>query len=57
MTKVRYEKPRMNVIEMVPCMLFATSTFSINTHSQGESEEDFARDRRGTWGNLWEEKK
>ena len=54
--KVRYEKPKMNVMEMAPCLLFAASTLSINAYSQGDLEEDFARDRRGTWGDLWEEK-
>ena len=57
MTKIQYEKPEMNVTEIAASMLFATSAFSINTYSQGEFEEDFAKDRRRTWGDLWEEKK
>lgn len=43
--KAQYEKPLMNVIEITPCMLFATSTLHINKYSQGEFKEDFAKSR------------
>lgn len=51
--KSQYKKPLMNVIEITSCMLFATSTLDINSYSQGEFKEDFAKSRRGTWGDLW----
>ena len=47
-----YEKPEINVIEIAACSMLSTS-FNIESHSQGDFKEDFARKHRGTWGDLW----
>ena len=49
-----YEKPKMEVIEIDICTMFATSCY-IDENSPGDFKEDFNnKRRRGTWGNLWE---
>ena len=53
--KKQYERPEVNVVEITFCSMLSTS-LNIDEQSQGDFEEDFAGKRRGTWGNLWEEK-
>lgn len=52
--KKKYENPEMNVLDMIPCSLLSTSGFDIDSSSKGDFEEDFAKGRRGVWGNLWD---
>lgn len=49
----RYERPKINEVEII-CAMLSTS-LTINTGSQGDFKEDFVRESRGTWGNLWNE--
>lgn len=49
--KHNYIVPEMEIVEME---LEAIISMSINEEEQGDENEDFAQDRRGTWGNLWE---
>lgn len=49
--KHNYIVPEMEIVEME---LEAIISMSINKEEQGDENEDFAQDRRGTWGNLWE---
>ena len=51
--KKQYIMPKIEEIEIDVCEMLALS-MQINTES-GYYEEDFARARRGTWGNLWDE--
>lgn len=51
----QYEQPVMNVVDMSPCMPLASS-LGIDKHKQGDFSEDFAKEHRGTWGDLWGEK-
>lgn len=46
-----YERPKINEVEII-CSMLSTS-LTINTGSQGDFKEDFARESRGTWGDLW----
>lgn len=48
--KQNYIAPEMEIVEME---LEAIISMSINMQEQGDENEDFARGRRGTWGNLW----
>ena len=43
----------MDVIEIDICPIIATS-LNIDSGSQGDYDEDFVKEHRGTWGNLWE---
>ncbi len=52
--KKQYKKPEINEVNITLCSMLSTS-FSINSNSKGEHEEDFVREHRGTWGNLWKE--
>lgn len=57
MKRLRYQKPNMEVIEISPYLLLASSV-GIDGSSQGDFSEDLVRERhRGTWGNLWENDK
>ena len=49
----QYEKPKMCIVDIAPCMILA---LSIDKGSQGDFPEDFAKEHRGTWGDLWGEK-
>lgn len=49
-----YEKPEMTEVESIPSTVLSTS-FYIVEESQGDFKEDFVVERRGTWGNLWED--
>ena len=48
----QYVKPEMMEIEVVISSMLAAS-LTIDKNSQGDCEEDFARKRRGVWGDLW----
>ena len=48
----QYVKPEMFVVEISISSMLAAS-FTIDKNSQGDCEEDFARGRRGVWGDLW----
>lgn len=55
MKKEEYIKPDITVIEFpYECTILATSV-SIESDVQGDYNEDFAKERRRTWGNLWQE--
>lgn len=54
--KDTYMKPTIDVIEIGPCEMLALS-FYINSEEKGDYAADFARERRGVWGDLWEEEK
>ena len=43
----------MEVMEIATCQIIATS-LNIDSGSQGDYDEDFVKEHRGTWGNLWE---
>ena len=43
----------MDVIEIDICQIIATS-LNIDSGFQGDYDEDFVKEHRGTWGNLWE---
>ena len=47
----QYEKPKMCIVDIAPCVILA---FSIDKDSQGDFE-DFSKGHRGTWGDLWGE--
>ena len=50
----QYVKPEMVEVEIViSSMLAASLTMNINKTLKGDCEEDFARGRRGVWGDLW----
>lgn len=55
MTRKRYIMPEIEEIEIAVCEMLASS-MNIDSESKGDYEEDFAGRRRGTWGNLWDEK-
>jgi len=54
MLKKLYEKPEMIEVESIPSTVLSTS-FYIVEDSQGDFKEDFVVERRGTWGDLWED--
>ena len=49
--KQTYIAPEMEIVEIE---LETIVSMSINTEEQGDEPNDFAHQRRGTWGNLWE---
>ena len=54
MKKKPYIKPKLYVIEIEPVAMTATS-MSIN-NTKGDDEDFAGKRRRGSWGDLWEEK-
>lgn len=52
--KKKYESPQITVMDMIPYTFLSTSGFDIESDSQGDFEEDFAKGYRGVWGNLWD---
>lgn len=50
--KAYYVKPEMTEVAVVVSSMLSAS-FTINSASQGDCDEDFAIGRRGVWGNLW----
>ena len=53
-TKIDYIKPEMNIADLAPYEILATSSSTLNiSDTQGEADEDFARGHRGSCGNLW----
>ena len=54
--KYTYIRPQAVVMDIEPVSLCASSSsFNIDTQSQGDEDEDFSKGHRGTWGNLWAE--
>lgn len=49
-----YVKPMIDVIEIDCCVMLSASVVA-DTQSQGDFKADFVGEKRGTWGNLWEE--
>lgn len=54
MKKKPYIKPELYVIEIEPLAMTATSMGINNT--KGDYEDFAGKRRRGSWGDLWEEK-
>lgn len=54
MMKEEYVKPTMDIMEIESTSMLASSGLDIDRGSQGDFTEDFAPEKRGTWGNLWE---
>ena len=52
--KKPYIKPELYVIEIEPLAMTATSMGINNT--KGDYEDFAGKRRRGSWGDLWEEK-
>ena len=54
MNKKAYIKPSVEVIEIAPVSMIATSTPEIGFGSEDKNASDsWTNKRRGTWGNLW----
>ena len=50
----QYIKPEISITEFDTSYLLCTSTsFEINSGTQGDFKEDFSQKRRRTWGDLW----
>lgn len=47
-----YIKPEIEVVDLIPGMLIATSIF-IDVEQEEEGEAEVIEKRRGEWGNLW----
>lgn len=52
--KENYSPPMVTIIHIEPCEIFTTSNMLGAHNIKGDEEEDFARNRRGRWGNLWD---
>ncbi len=50
----KYIKPEIEIIEIAPDMMIATSIF-IDVEQEEEGKADVIEKRRGTWGDLWAE--
>ena len=54
MEKETYIRPQIEVIEMELVTMVAASPGDIPV-VEGEGGEQLSNDRRGTWGNLWDD--
>lgn len=52
--KKQYKKPEINEVYVTLCSMLSTS-FNLDSNNKGDYEEDFVREHRGTWGDLWKE--
>lgn len=50
--KRNYIAPEMEIVE-IELETIVSMSVGINTEDQGDEKDDFAHQRRGTWGNLW----
>lgn len=56
MMKRAYIKPEMTIEDIQPESVLATSNEYMGSVETPGTDDDFnANDRRGTWGNLWDE--
>ena len=56
MNKKQYIAPAMEIAELEIVEMLAASTPKIDIDFGGSGEEILTNDRRGTWGNLWNNK-
>ena len=53
--KLPYAPPRCEVMEIETMQMIAMSGYGNDTEDHYDFGERNANERRGTWGNLWEE--